>query len=461
MTISFDDARQIIANIAGERAKSFRREAERLSLELSVGRTVHGNLSSPISTPTFDTVAYNGYAVLSSQTVGATVGRPLQLRVMGSMFAGDAPLQVDDRIVDDLIPCVEVAMGAPFPVARSSRRAFDACIPQEHATVVSQGGGGKILTINRSPLTTYHKRIAGSDFAAGDVIIQKGTLIAPKHTMALASVGLLEIPVTRLARVGVLSVGAELASTMYNQQSAQYKVPDATGPYLTAALREMGDDAVYLGAIPDNVEVMTVYVREKLQADNFDLLVICGGVSGRSAAHTASCIAQLSGETYFEGVEMQPGESVLMSLVSPQRSPALPSKRQTVVFGLPSSPIASAACFRFLVTPYLRGLSGMAMEREIMAKLCITPETAMYRQTHLQPMGTSLVIEGSGHMDIFRHGILRSVYDGVSVELSRERSLQKTSPFASSNCWIHVPRGHVGLCEGDIAHIYPFCSPKS
>lgn len=78
-----------------------------------------------------------------------------------------------------------------------------------------------------------------------------------------------------------------------------------------------------------------------------------------------------------------------------------------------------------------------------------------------QQVGADLVIEGSVQFDIFRHGVLRSHENGVAVEVSSDRNIAKASPFASSNCWVHVPRGHVGHGQGSVAWVFPFCSPKS
>jgi len=204
-------------------------------------------------------------------------------------------------------------------------------------------------------------------------------------------------------------------------------------------------------------------------------------------------VATLKGYLHFDQVMMNPGSSAMFATLpgcdqlqtnhggfygfnngqadngynrtvpTPPKTPAQPQQRRTepVFFGLPGAPIASAACFRFLVTPYIKHLSGMAEESAILAKVAITPETAYARQNAGQSIGEDMVVEGSAQIDIFRHGVLRSYESGVTVEISRDRSIAKTSPFASSNCWVHVPCGHVGMGEGDRATIYPFCSPRS
>jgi molybdopterin molybdotransferase len=473
----------------------FMQDEEVLPLDQAVGRTVKQDITSPISTPTFDSAAIDGYAVLSSQASKATPQQPIMLRCMGVIRPGQQPFEVDDRIIDNHITCVEISVGSPFPIARSGRRPYDALIPRDHATVMEEGGGGRILQITRPPLTSWHKRIAGSDFRKGDVILQKGTSVAPKHIMALASVGVRQIPLTRLVKVGVITVGSEIVSTMVSQQSLNYKVPDANGPFLAAALREMGERADYLGALPDSADVLVSVIRDKLQAEEpYDAFVITGGVAMGGSATVATCLRRLNAKVHFQDVAMQPGSSALFAAFpesntpqstassssqadsadtamsgtpdfsttsSKSRSPSGQGARAPMLFGLPGSPIAAACCFRFLVTPYIRALIGMAAEREIMAKAAVTPDTAQYRHDRDVSTKNEMIVQGSAHYDIFRHAVLRSQHDGVSVEVSKERSASKASPFASSNSWLHIPRGHVGVGPGDVANIYPFCSPKS
>lgn len=200
-----------------------------MPLDQSVGRTVKNNITSPIATSTFDSVAVNGYAVIASQTSAASLQRPQNLWCMGTMRAGDRPLEVDDRVLDGHASCVETSVGAPFPIAPSTGRAFDAIVPQDHATVLQAGGEGRISQITRPPLTSWHKRIAGSDFRQRDQILAKRSSVAPKHVMYLASVGIRQLAMSRSARVGDVSIGSELASTVADQQALQYKIPDANG----------------------------------------------------------------------------------------------------------------------------------------------------------------------------------------------------------------------------------------
>ena len=158
MPIAFDQARDIIGRVANERASRFAQDEELRPLDSLVGRTVRHDVLAPISTPTFDVVAIDGYAVMASQTSHATNQQPIQLRCVGTMKAGDPPLQVDTIGDDGMVCCVEVFVGAPFPRERYTGRPVDALIPRGHAGFLGQDGSVRILQIVQGPLTMRHKR---------------------------------------------------------------------------------------------------------------------------------------------------------------------------------------------------------------------------------------------------------------------------------------------------------------
>ena len=214
MAISFSEARNIINLVGTQKYLRIAQDEEIVPLERAAGRVSREAILSPVDTPTFDSAAIHGYAVIAQQTSLATATSPVYLRVMGVLSAGDAPPEIDDQVSNGAVPCMEVRIGAPFPTARSSKRPFDGLIAIEHTQMVQEGGEGRIVRASSPPLTSWHKRIAGSDFRKGDTILAKGDVVLPKYVMALASVGFKEISAVREIRVGVISVGSELVTNM-------------------------------------------------------------------------------------------------------------------------------------------------------------------------------------------------------------------------------------------------------
>jgi molybdopterin molybdotransferase len=335
-----------------------------------------------MSTPQYDTSAMDGYAVDSSQTFDASPTRPLLFEVRGTMAAGDAPISVNRKG----FACVEIMTGAQFPIG------FDAVIPIEHTTRKD----GKVY-IRQPALRNQHRRFAGNDFAEGDKILSKGSVVRAKHVMALASVGIVEIRVLKI-RVGIWSTGLEIANGM---------IPDVNGPYLFSALREIGVDVKFLGIIPDDAEALA----RAIQGANFDLLLTTGAVSVGKFDFVRTSMDILNADVIFHHVAMRPGHPVLCASIG-----------HRTFFGLPGNPIATAACFQFLVLPFITGCIP-----SIKAEISI-------------PIAT-------GTLDMFRHG---KISDGKAV-INQQQSPAKVKPFSQSNCWVHV-KGNLKI--GDSVDCY-------
>ncbi|KAK5109163.1 hypothetical protein LTR62_007248 [Meristemomyces frigidus] len=523
MITTFDEARKIIHALASERAIVFAHDEEIIPLDRAVGRTIRSNIHSPLSTPTFDSATVDGYAVIASQTSHASPGTPVRLRCMGVFRPGDRPIDVDDRIIANYVTCVELHTGAPFPIVKSTQRPYDAIVLRDHATILEEGGTGRLIEIVRPPLTSWHKRIAGSDFRQNEIILPRGTSVVPKHIMALASVGIRQISVNKLVQIAIVAVGSELTTTPIHNQALKYQIPDADGPYLTAALREMGEQATYWGVLPSHPGVVSAFLRDKLRNENVDIIITTGDVSRGANSCLAAALAQVGAEIHVQGIAMQPGETAILASLTdatfnalqPSHSPAEPSyapdltsiqpspvakpgnigRRPPIIFAIPGSPVAAACCFRFLITPYIRILVGMQPEQEILARVAlmrsnlntsITPSTARHLNlprsltltnnnfntptnnpptataaAFLTPEAAEMVVQGSQHYDLFRHAVLRSQHDGVFVEVGWERSVAKASPFTDSNCWLHVRREQDGVRAGETGKVYPFCPLKS
>jgi len=467
MAISFSDARQIVESVASENSITFMQDEEILSLELAIGRSVKYDIRSPIDTPTFDSSAMDGYAVIASQTANTSPKNPTRLRILGTMAAGDQPIVVDHEIVDGFVPCVEIMTGAPFPLTQDSSVSFDACIPWERTRHVETRTGGNIIEIDSPAPLGWNMRLVGSNSRAGDLVVAKDTIVAPKHVMALASVGLNSVTVTRSVRIAVLSTGSEVVGPglPVNTEEQRYRIPDANGPYLMAAVRAMGAEATLLGPYADDLEVLTECLRKLVHEGTYDLIISSGGVSSGTYDHVPTCVEKLQGNVYFHHVAMKPGHPSLFATLpfitrpvecvipSETSSPTLAHsepRRKNVLFALPGNPVASAACFSFLVTPYIRRLIGQSEEKEIWATVIGPPDTAKFCVADGADVKQS-VVEGSPNLDIFRHACIRWMKTSPFVEINRERSPAKTSPFSLSNCWVHVPRGLARIRADDLA----------
>ena len=108
----------------------------------------------------------------------------MHLPVVGEIGAGQARLLA-------LSPgtAVKIMTGAPVPAGA------DAVVPYEWTD-----RGVAQVRITRAPTPGQHVRRAGEDVAEGDVLVEDGTVLGPRHLGLLAAVGRGTGPVPAAAR---------------------------------------------------------------------------------------------------------------------------------------------------------------------------------------------------------------------------------------------------------------------
>ncbi|KAL4802435.1 MoeA, N-terminal and linker domain-containing protein [Aspergillus unguis] len=401
MAISYTEAVQLV----GEEAKSHVLSTETVSLFDACDRVAADAIHSPISTPEYDTSAMDGFALSSVHTEHATPENPVTFRVTGTTTAGDRPHSAPD-LQDGIPHCVEIMTGAPFPL----RGTFDCCVPVEEI-VTENKGADRYISVVKPAKPFQHRRFAGGDFHKGDPIVARGECIQPQHVMAMASVGLRDIPVVRRLRIALFSTGCELKEKAGPSHS--FTIHDANGPYLSTVLRRWGVEVDFRGVVPDNQQAMEHAIETALD-DEFDLIVTSGAVSAGRCDIIPSLIKRIGGRTVFHKVAVKPGRPILFAM--------LPGHQETAFFGLPGNPVAAAACLRFFVLQYVRTSQLQGPEQPQHAHL----QNAKQQRFRPEP-------------DIFRPAVFDQARQ--QVRIIEDHSPGKTKPFMEASCWVHIPRG--------------------
>ncbi|KAK4459676.1 MoeA, N-terminal and linker domain-containing protein [Cladorrhinum samala] len=447
LPLTFASALDAIEKVAAGQRTAGRHENAAISVPLdrAVGRTAARNHTNPEPTPRYDTSAMDGFAVRSAATANASPKAPVRLRIAGSIAAGDDPsrqiLQLGDGhdTLDDANvgseSCVEIMTGGIFPPQ------FDACIKVEDVIFCPAEAQHILVTKPIAPDT--NKRFRASDIPKHDILVKAGETIRLSHILPLASAGLTSVSVAPRPRVGILSTGKELV-----QRSRDTGQHDVNGPYLTAAATSAGAKAKFLGVIDDEPEELHEKLHDAVSPgaeERYDVVITSGAVSKGRHDHVRDVLEKMGAEIIFHGLAIRPGHPVLFALLKAPDSDA-----RTAFFGLPGNPGAAAACFRFLVVPYLRTLRGQEREKFIPARLVgMAAEGTMASNSKC----------AGKVMDCFRHGVLSALPgEGLGVEVSPEQSPAKLRPYKSVNCWVHFEYGpgRAGVSGADMVKCYPF-----
>lgn len=491
LRVAADDIRMVMNGPEdGECQSSSSPTLEWVPLEQVGGRIVVQSLRSPISSPPFDSSAMDGYALRSAATAEASPETPVLFRVLGTIAAGDnvasgfadpdssgaivsgavrgkkiAPVDNEKFLASErqLEPCAEIMTGAPFP-RTGLGECWDACVRLEDVVAVAVQGR-RCIAVSKPVPANAHRRLAGHDIQAGQVLLRPGQIVKSSHILALASVGITTLPVLQRLRLGIWSTGREIVAMTKTGRGGRISEPasgavhDVNGPYLMAASQEAGASCAFLGTLDDCLDNMADAFRMQVALGEFDVLLTTGGVSVGRFDVVRAALNRIGARVVFHGLDIRPGHPVLFALIPPlgeQKGRQRQRPAPTAFFGLPGNPGATAACFKFLVVPYLRRLGGQEPAQPIQARL-LSPGSADAKN--------GVTNEGSKLKDLdrFSPGVLDILETGecTVVDIGRNNGPAKLAQFVSADCWIHYGSQRLpSLGERQGRQIVP-CYPTS
>ncbi|MCX8137796.1 gephyrin-like molybdotransferase Glp [Pyrobaculum aerophilum] len=320
---------------------------ERIPTPSAVGLYAAEDVASPIDVPPFDRAAFDGYAVRSADTLGASRTNPILLRIVGKVLPGG-------EYPSELKPgeAVEIATGAPLP------KGADAVVPYEEAAA-----RGEYVEVYKPVPVFYYVSRRGEDVAAGEVVVKKGRRIKPWDVGVLTSVGIREVSVFKIS-AAIISTGNELVE-LEDAPPPPGKIVNSTRHVIFALLRELGAESFYLGLVPDDEEAIYNAVREALA--KFDIVITTGGVSVGEPDYVIKAVSRLRPEVLVHGIAARPGRPNSAAVV-----------RGKPIVMLSGFPVASIVGFEVFVKPIILHMVGAKEEpapvvRAVLTRRVTTP----------------------------------------------------------------------------------------
>ncbi len=309
--------------------------AEHAALRAAAGRALRDTLTAPHALPPFRNSAMDGYAVRAADLAGASDSHPVTLRVTEVLPAGLVSTHVL-RAGE----AARIMTGAMVP------EGADAIVPFEEAERLPyEDQHDERCTVRRASHAGDHIRAAGADIAAGAVAIEAGRELSPYDLALLASLGVAQVPVSRVPRVAVLSTGDELLDI--DAPLRPGAIRDSNLPMLAQLVEAAGCVVSIAERLPDDVARVTQRVREAFASS--DAVLTIGGVSAGDFDPVKQALDTLGGIELWR-VAMRPG-----------RPQAFGTPGGKLFFGLPGNPASVACVFEVLVRPALRVMQGHAV----------------------------------------------------------------------------------------------------
>ncbi len=379
-------------------------------LREAAGRVAASPIASAEPLPAFDNSAMDGFAVVCAQTAAASKSSPARLPIVGSVAAGDVPPSPARAF-----GAFEIMTGAPIPAG------FDAVARLEDV----RREDGEVLVFSPVDRGAYVRR-AGSDYQAGLPVVAPGERLDSRHLLALAALGVARVPVRWKPKVAVISTGRELIETGAPLLPGQIR--NATGPYLAAALSELGAEPRVYGTVADDPVDFKRRMDAALSQEN-DLILTTGAVSMGRHDFVAAAVAELGGRPLFHKVAMRPGKPILAARFG----------HGPLLLGLPGNPVSTVVGLRFFVAPYLRRLLGQPPERFLRAALA---------QPVQKPAGLRCFLKARA----------AAGPAGTSVQVLPGQGSFQVRPLLEANAWAILPEEPEELAAGaevDVAPILP------
>jgi molybdopterin molybdotransferase len=379
----------------------------------ATGRVAARTLAASEAIPAFANSGMDGFAVRAAELASASVDRPVTLRVGGSVAAGDDP-----SAFAGVEGALEIMTGAALPAG------FDAVVRVEEVEVRGREAGVPTATF-RAPVPAGNDvRPPGEDFRPGDVVAATGTVLRAEHVMALAMLGLAEVPVRRRPRVAMVATGQEIVPYA-TRTLPPGAIRNSTTPYVAAALAAFGAELVSAEAIGDDVAALRRAI-EGAASGRADLVLTSGALSAGKLDFVAPVLRELGARVAFHKVAVRPGKPALLA--------ELPGGALFV--GLPGNPVASAVSLRFLVVPLLRAALGLAPEAPLRARLAADTK---------KPEG----------LRCFFKAVLRAGTRGLEVEVLAGQASSIVSSLVRANAWAVLPEAGTRCAAGSEVDVFP------
>lgn len=290
------------------------------------GRVLAEAVGARMTQPPFDASAMDGYAVRADDVTTL----PATLKLVGEAAAGRA-------FKGAVGPgeAVRIFTGAPVPSGA------DAIVIQEN----TRAEGGVISVLDGRP-DAAHIRPRGGDFAEGEALLARGTVLGARTVTLAAAMGHATLPVVTNPKVAIIATGDELVMPGVTPSTAQIVCSNPFG--IAAMVAAAGGTPVFLGIAPDDKEAIA---RKIEAASGADVIVTIGGASVGDHDLVAPALQSKGMSLDFWKIAMRPGKPLMFGRLGESR-----------VIGLPGNPVSSLICTRVFIVPLVRRLAGHAGE---------------------------------------------------------------------------------------------------
>ena len=295
---------------------------EELPVEAAFGRVAAKTVRAPFPVPTFARTTWDGYAVRATDTRSARSDRPVELRIVGEVFAEQ---RYSKRLGAG--ETVAIATGGAIP------RGADAVVIFEEVE-----RAGRSIRIRRPVRVGDRISPPGHDFPRGTRLVERGEELTATALGTLAACGVPKVRVYARPIVAIIPNGNELLSP--GDPPYPGKIFESNNATLSAVVSASGADPRPEAPVRDDPRAIERAIRTAL--GRADIVLATGGSSVGERDHLPRILPKL-GPLLFHGIAVRAGKPTLAARAGSK-----------LVVGLPGHPTSCLANMYWLVLPVLR-----------------------------------------------------------------------------------------------------------
>jgi molybdopterin molybdotransferase len=316
--IGFDEAVALLTPLARPLG------VESVALAQARGRVLAAPVRAESDSPLTTVSSMDGWAVREENLAML----PARLRIVGESRPGRAffgPLADGE--------CARVFTGAAVP---------DGCNRVVVQEVVQRDGDRAVF--DQAAQGSRFIRQGGSDFRAGETLLDAGARLTPQALVAAAAADIAKVETVRPPQILVLATGDELAEPGQARKRTG-AIPDSASLGVAALAQAWGAEVLGRERLTDDLDVMVPAAHVAL--DRADVVVVIGGASVGERDFARAMFEPAGLELVFSKVAIKPGKPVWLGRVEAR-----------LVLGLPGNPTSALVTARLFLAPLLAGLSG-------------------------------------------------------------------------------------------------------
>ncbi|CEF18109.1 gephyrin-like molybdotransferase Glp [Staphylococcus xylosus] len=296
-------------------------------LESSVNYILAEDIVATYEIPRFNKSPYDGFALRSKDTEGASGEHRVNFTVIDHIGAGS----VSEKEVGPF-EAVRIMTGAEMP------KGADAVVMLEQTVEDEQS-----FTIRKSFNVNENVSLKGEETQIGDTVLNKGQQINPGAIAVLATYGYTQVKVFDKPSIGVIATGSELLEVGDDLEPG--KIRNSNGPMIAALSQKFNLDVASYQIQEDDLKSSIQVVKEAMT--KHDIVITTGGVSVGDFDYLPQIYDKINAEVLFNKIAMRPGSVTTVAVAEGK-----------YLFGLSGNPSACFTGFELYVKPAVLHMMG-------------------------------------------------------------------------------------------------------